>query len=269
MAKEDLETMLDNRRGVRRTRASTTSQIHVAVADACSVMRRGLIHTIEAEPQMRVVASAAHRHDLVQALQQTLPDVLVIDPVGTGDAPVPLVREILSLFPRLKIVIFSPFIEFVPELLATGVQAYVAQKEPDDQLLLAIRAAKARQRFLSPLVQDYIDCHAWPTHRARLGPRELLCLMYMAQGLDNQAICLRMDVELRTVENYVTKIRAKTGCESRAQMIAWYQLAYGDEVGSSAEPCLIRRSKTRFGEMTDVYPGFLVERREHCTEQRT
>ncbi len=249
--------------------AHSTRPIRVAIADVCSVMRRGLIHTIESESQMRVVASAAHRHDLLHALRQSLPDVLVIDPVGTGHAPVPLVREILDLFPRLTIVVFSLFIEFVPELLATGVQAYVAQKEPDDQLLLAIRAAKARQRFLSPLVQDYIDCHAWPTHRARLGPRELLCLMYMAQGLDNQAICLRMDVELRTVENYVTKIRAKTGCESRPQMVAWYQLAYGSGAQSNAELCLIRRSKTGIREIADVYPGFLVERWERSTEQRT
>ncbi len=218
--------------------------ICVIVADACSVMRTGLVQTIEAEPQMRVVASAAHRHDLIHCLRVTRADVLVIDPVGFGDAPVPLMREITQAYPRLGIAVFSAIVDFVPELLATGVHAYVAQKETDDQLHLAIRAAKARQRFLSPLIQDYVDFCALPTDKNRLGPRELRCLMYMAQGLDNQAICLRMDVELRTVENYVSKIRAKTGCDSRMQMIAWYQMVYGEAGSSTVEPRLHRWSDT-------------------------
>ena len=216
----------------------TPSPIYVVVADACSVMRTGLVQTIEAEPQMRVVASAAHRHDLIHCLRMTRADVLVIDPVGFGDAPIPLMREITQAYPRLGVAVFSAIVDFVPELLATGVHAYVAQKETDDQLHLAIRAAKARQCFLSPLIQDYIDCCALPIYKDRLGPRELRCLMYMAQGLDNQAICLRMDVELRTVENYVSKIRAKTGCDSRMQMIAWYQMVYGEAGSSTVEPRL-------------------------------
>lgn len=204
-------------------------------------MRTGLIQTIEAEPQMRVVASVAHRHELIHSLRASEADVLVIDPVGTGNAPVPLMRETSQAFPRLGIVVFSPIVDFVPELLAAGVHGYVAQKEPDDQLHLAIRAAKARQRFLSPLVQDYVDWCALPTDTDRLGPRELRCLAYMAQGLDNRAICLRMDVELRTVENYVSKIRAKTGCDSRVQMIDWHQMVYGDAGSSPVDPRLSRR----------------------------
>ena len=219
----------------------TPQPIFVVVADASSVMRTGLIQTIEAEPQMRVVGSVAHRHELIHSLRASESDVLVIDPAGIGNAPVPLMREISQAFPRLGIVVFSPIVDFVPELLAAGVHGYVAQKEPDDQLHLAIRAAKARQRFLSPLVQDYVDWCALPTDKDRLGPRELRCMMYMAQGLDNRAICLRMDVELRTVENYVSKIRAKTGCDSRVQMIDWYQMVYGDAASSPVNPRLSRR----------------------------
>ncbi|HSH80774.1 MAG TPA: hypothetical protein VLA19_19775, partial [Herpetosiphonaceae bacterium] len=98
--KEAQKTRLVDSHNSNRIRMSTASPIQVAVADACSVMRTGLIQTIEAEPQMRVVANAAHRHGLTQALQLIHADVLVIDPVGMGEAPVPLLREIMRTFPH-------------------------------------------------------------------------------------------------------------------------------------------------------------------------
>ena len=252
----------------RRIRTSTPILIRVAIADACSVMRTGLVQTIEAEPLMHVVASAAHRHDLNQCLQAAQADVLVIDPVGMGDAPVPLMRDLTQAHPSLGVAVFSPIVDFVPELLLAGVHAYVAHKETEDQLRLAIRAAKARQRFLSPLVQDYVDCYILRPNRPRLSPRELRCLAYMAQGLDNQAICLRMDVELRTIENYVSKIRAKTGCDSRMEMIAWYQLVYGGGSSSSTASSLIQWGRTELGNMTWLQSSFQPEQAENYGGQR-
>jgi two-component system response regulator DesR len=206
----------------------TPRPIRVVIADGCSVMRTGLIQTIEAEPQLRVVASTAHHHDLCHCLRTVPADVLVLDPVRLGDAPVPLLRAISQAYPRLRIVVFSAAIDFVSELLVAGAHAVVAQQEADDQLRLAIRAVQGGQRFLSPLVQDYVDRYALPTTKNRLDPAELRCLMYIAQGLDNQDIAARMDVALRTIENRVSNIRAKTGCATRVQMAAWYTRLYGN-----------------------------------------
>ncbi len=201
--------------------------IRVVIADACSVMRTGLTATIESESQMQVIATAAHRHELIPLLHMMPIDVLVIDVAGIGDAPVALLREITQAHPRLGIVVFSATIDFVPELLVVGVKAYVSHEEPDDQLHLAIRAAKAGQRFLSPVVEAYVERCGVPRDKDRLSPKELRCLMYVAQGLDNQEIADRMGVDLRTVQNYVWKIRKKTSCTNRAQMTCWYKRMYG------------------------------------------
>ena len=178
--------------------------------------------------------SVAHRDDLIRMLRATPAHVLVIDLDGMGDAPVALVREITHAHPQVGIVIFSDTLDFTPELLAVGAKAYVSKAEPDELLYLAIRAVKAGQLFLSPLVQDYVDRYALPTTKNRLDPVELRCLMYIAQGLDNQDIAVRMEVALRTIENRVSKIRAKTGCTTRVQMAAWYTRLYGNAGGPMA-----------------------------------
>jgi len=189
---------------------------------------------------MRVVATAAHHFELLRHLAITPAHVLVCDLVELGGAPVPLLRAVKQAYPRLDVVVFSNAVAFVPELRAAGATAYVAKREPADQLHLAIRAAMSGQPFLSPLVQAQVDQRALPTADVRLSAQELLTLRWVAQGLTNREIQLRMDVKLHTVENYIWTIRQKIGVDNRVQMGAWYRRMYS------------RRSPAR--ESLRVYP---------------
>lgn len=207
--------------------------IRVFIADAYPIMRNGLITTIEAEPQMQVVGNVAHPDDLIAHLQSVSVDVLVINLVGMGDGAVAVIRELRRAYPRLAIVVVAGSVDFAPELLEAGVQGYISHAEPDEQLHLAIRAAKARQCFVSPLVQDYTDRCTILTAKHRFVPRELQIIKYMAQGLGTDEIAKCLDLNLMTVRNYVWRIRKKTGWTTWPQMVSWYNATYGSEGGRS------------------------------------
>src|SRR4051794_11037898 len=139
----------------------TSPRIQIIVADDHPAMRRGLTAIIEAEPQMHVVADAGCFQALPNLLARYQAHVLILDLIGMGATPDVYIRQIKQVYPRLAIVIFSAEVDFVSEMLEAGATAYVAKSElEDDHVLLAIRAAKAGQQFLSPRAQEYIDCHA-------------------------------------------------------------------------------------------------------------
>ena len=213
-------------------RISECTPIRILIADGFPVVRTGLITTIETEPQMRVVDSARHREELIPRLKATCVDVVVINVVGMGDAPVTLLPEIRQLHFCVGIVGFAARVDSAPELLAAGMHAYVAYEEPDEHLRLAIRAANARQTYLSPLVQDYVDRYAMLLSQQRFAPRELEIIKYMAQGMSGHEIADCLDMGYRTVRNYVWSIRKKTGWTTWTQMVSWYCTMYGSE-GSS------------------------------------
>ncbi len=190
-------------------------------------MQLGLITAIEAEMQMQVVATASNFHELRPLLCMRTVDVLVIDVVDMGVASVSLLKDFIQTHLQLGIVVFSGSFDFVPELLAVGVRAYVSKKESDDQLRLAIRAVKAGQRFLSPLAQDYVDSCTIHLDRHRLVPTEVRILKLLAQGMDTKPVADYLGISCKTVHNYVSKIRDKTGCTTRTQMVSWYQTLYG------------------------------------------
>ena len=208
--------------------------IGVLIADAYPIMRTGLVTTLESEPQMRVVATATRRHELLPRLRGTAVDVLVINLVGMGDAPVALMREIKKTHPHVGVVVFAATVDFAPELLAAGVHAYISYAEPDEQLHLAIRAAKAGQCYVSPLTQEYMDRCARLTGAQRLVPRELQILKCLAQGMRAREIASSLDLSDMTVHNYISKMRKKIGWSSRTEMVSWYWTMYGSEGGSNA-----------------------------------
>ena len=215
-------------------RAHSRAPIRVLIADAYPVTRTGLIMTVEKEPQMQVVGIASHRHDLIPQLRAASVHVLVINLVGMGGAHVALMGEIKRAHPRLGVVVFAATVAFAPELLAAGVRAYVSYAEPDEHLHLAIRAAKARQTYLSPTVQDYVDRYTILAARHRLAPREIQIIKCIAEGLDTSAIANYMDMSYGTVKNYIWSIRNKTGWTTWPQMVSWYHTTYGSEGGPSS-----------------------------------
>ena len=203
--------------------------IRVIIADAYPVLRTGLIATIEADAHMQVVGTVLHRHELIPQLGTTAVDVLIINLVRLGDAHVSLLHSITRAHPRLGIVVFATVVDFAPELVAAGAHAYVSCTEPDEQLHIAIRAAHAKQRYLSPLTQDYVDRYTRLASKQRFQPRELEIIKCIAAGLDVSATADFLDMRYATVKNYIYCIRNKSGWTTWPQMVSWYHTLYGSE----------------------------------------
>lgn len=201
--------------------------IRLVVADTSPVMRTGMISTIESEPQMKVVGMVAHNDELMPGLRLPCVNVLVTSLAGMGKAPVVTMRKIKQTHPCIGVVILAATADFAPELLAAGVHAYVSYEEPNEHLYLAIRAAKAQQTYLSPLVQDYVDHCTMVAAEHRLAPRELQIIKCIADGRDLSATASFMDMSYGTVKNYVSRIRSKTGWTTWPQMVTWYHTMYG------------------------------------------
>ena len=63
-----------------------------------------------------------------------------------------------------------------------------------------------------------------PAHTlAAVTPAEDQVLQQLLQGLNNRAIAAALVLSPRTVENHISRLLAKTGCQSRTQLLLWAQ----------------------------------------------
>ncbi len=200
--------------------------VHVIIADDHPIVRDGLMATLASTPYLRVVAAAANFQELTTALPTVQADILILDLGGMGSSPLTVIERLTREHPHLAIIVFSSSVDLVPETLRAGAKGYVVKEELSDQLLTAIYAVRAGQTFLSPLAQEYLLRCSVQSSQHRLTPQELSVLKLLAQGLSTTAIADQLGIDPRSVQNYILRLRNKTGCEERIELAAWYQRVY-------------------------------------------
>ena len=161
----------------------------IVVADDHTLVRQGLKHVINAEPDLEVVAEAADGAEAVKRALQDDIDLAIRDismPRLTG---LQAARELARQRPELRVLILSMYDneEFLFEALKAGASGYVLKSGADDDIVDACRAAMRGQSFLYPsavnaLVRDFLERADTESDHDPLTPRELEVLKLIAEG---------------------------------------------------------------------------------------
>src|SRR3954462_16038220 len=152
--------------------------IKILIADDHGVVAEGLKHPIEAQPDLQVVATVPDGREAVRVAKETQPDVVLMDlsmpELNGADAT----RAILERDPKCRVIVLSMYAEreYVRRALKAGAAGYVVKRSAAKEVVEAIRAVHAGQRYLSPRIAEVvIDDYAGDERDdplARLSARE-------------------------------------------------------------------------------------------------
>src|SRR2546423_15532611 len=137
--------------------------IRILIADDHAIVAEGLKHLVEAESDLQVVATVGDGRAAVQVAKEPEPDVELMDlsmpELNGADAA----RAIIDERPECRVIVLSMYAEreYVRRALKAGATGYVVKRSAAKELVEAVRAVHARQRYLSPPVADVgIDDYA-------------------------------------------------------------------------------------------------------------
>jgi two-component system NarL family response regulator len=190
--------------------------IRILIAEDHLIARAGVGAIVNAQPDMTVVAEATNGQQAVALHREHRPDVTLMDmrmPIMTGFEAVAAIR---ADSPNARIVALSTFggDEDIRRALLAGVQAYLTKDVLHDELIEAIRAVHAGQRYLPGPVAAAL---AAQLPRPDLSARELDVLRLIVQGLSNKQIAYTLGIAEHTVKNHVKNILSKLGVDDRTQ----------------------------------------------------
>src|SRR5262249_20309852 len=119
-------------------------------------------------------------------------------------------------FPAARIIALSTFggDEDIRRALLAGAQSYLTKDVLHDELIAAIRAVHAGQKYLPPSVSASLAAQLPPPD---LSSRELEVLKLIVQGLSNKQIGMTLNIAEHTVKNHVKSILSKLAVEDRTQ----------------------------------------------------
>ena len=199
----------------------------VFIVDDHELVRRGLIELIDTEMDLSAVGQAGDVQEALVALTTVVTDVAVLDvrlPDGSG---IELCREIRSLYPDVKVLILTSFLDDEALLGAVlgGASGYVIKDIKNLDLLEAIRKVAVGEVLLDIALVSTV------TNRLRkvsspaseiyeLTDQEQRVLEHIGRGLTNRQIAESMFLAEKTIKNYVSSLLGKLGLERRTQAAA-------------------------------------------------
>jgi DNA-binding NarL/FixJ family response regulator len=199
----------------------------ILLADDHAMVRRGLRHVLDAEPDLDVVAEAEDgRSAVVLALDEEI-DLAILDVTMPRLTGLQAARELLKRRPDLRVLILSMHDneEYFFEALRAGASGYVLKSAADRDLVEACRATMRGQPFIYPdavktLIRDYLE-------RARDGdevpadpltPRESEIVKLIAEGYSNKRIAEELVISEKTVERHRANVLEKLGMHDRVEL---------------------------------------------------
>ena len=202
--------------------------IPIALADNCPLIGRALSALFARSKAYLLIWHARTDRELFHCLSQVRPQVLILDPALAGDgASLHLVQKLHLLHKRLPILIYTATFhrDFPASCMQLGAVGFVSKDSPEDELLMAVQRLADGHLYLNPvLTEDVLRAHISDkgnAHTPSLTPREQQVLEGLVAGLPLKKIASTMGRSVKTVTTYRSRILAKLGCHSNADLFRY------------------------------------------------
>ncbi|MDD2990745.1 MAG: response regulator transcription factor [Zoogloea sp.] len=194
--------------------------LRVVLADDHAVVRTGYRRLLELEDDMQVVADFSDSDSTCQWFSSHQADVLVLDLSMPGRGGLEALARVKARRPELKVLIFSMHDNpaMVAQALKAGADGYLTKSSEPDALIDAVRQVARGGRALSPDIAGALAGEGGQAAHLILSPREFEIFRLLAAGRTVEEIATRLFLSAKTVANYQTGIRQKTGLATTLDM---------------------------------------------------
>lgn len=215
----------------------SSSPIRILVVDDHEMVRKGLVSYLETEDGLEIVGEAENGLQAIEKCKQFRPQVVLMDLIMEKMGGIDATREIKKLFPEIKVIILTSFVDekqIFPALEA-GALSYLLKTSKADDIVKAILSSLNNESIIEPKVASkMLNRMRQPefTLHQTLTTRELEVLALIGQGKTNQEIADALFIGIKTVKTHVSNVLSKLGVDDRTQA-AIYALKH-DLAGESS-----------------------------------
>jgi DNA-binding NarL/FixJ family response regulator len=200
--------------------------VKVVLVDDHDLLRRGIRTMLESEG-FDVVGEAADGSKVLQLMEESLPDVVLIDVVMPNKDGIDATREIKDSFPNVGVVVLSGHDDqqFVFDALKAGASGYLLKTAELEDVVDTVKSVAKGEGKLDPVLASKVLTEFQRYQKDEVGvyqpltPREKQILQHMSEGLPNKTIARRLTISERTVTTHVANIYAKLHVNNRVSAI--------------------------------------------------
>jgi len=199
--------------------------IRVVIADDHTMVRHGLRRVLSSEPDIHIVAEASTGQQVLDTVKSDHVDVVVLDITMPGRNGLEILKELRKSYPKVAVIMLSmhPKDQYGVRVIKAGASAYISKESAPEELVNALRIAARGEKYITPDLAELLARHlerglvTEEPHKL-LSDREYEVMCHIASGRGLTEISKLMNLSVKTVSTYRTRIVEKTGLTSNADM---------------------------------------------------
>lgn len=201
--------------------------IKILIADDHKIVRDGLRGLLDRMPDMEVTAEAESGREALELIEQTSPDVVIMDVNMPDMNGIEATRQIVENNPKVRVLALSMHSDrrYIAEMLKAGASGYLLKECAFEELARAIRNVASGHIYLGPkiadvMVKEYVHLSVKEDGSAFsvLTAREREVLQLLAEGKTTRDIAAALGISVKTIETYRQHIMDKLGLYSIAEL---------------------------------------------------
>lgn len=201
-------------------------KIKIGIVDDHRLVRDGIKSLLQKSEEIEVVLEAQSGEDLIQKLEITEPDVILIDlTMPQGLSGLETIEKSRGIKPWLKFIVLTMHDEaaYILESVKKGALGYLLKNVEADELLLAIHNVHNGGKYFNASISgkmiDSLYGSAVAPQKIQISERELEVLKEVAKGMSTKLIADQLNIGTRTVETHRANLMEKLNAINTAELI--------------------------------------------------
>ena len=205
------------------------STIKIAIADDYKIYRDGLKVGLSADENLEVILEADNGEELLKAIENSLPDVIIMDlkmPVMDG---MEATKEVRKRHPSVKVLVVTMYEDdrFIIHMMENGANGYLLKNAEPDEIRKSIYAVHENGYYFNDLVNKallkklVLKNNLKPSFNKNvdLSERELEVLKLICEEKTASEIAKEIFLSPRSVEGIRQRLIEKIGVRNTAGLV--------------------------------------------------
>src|SRR6187401_1632828 len=201
--------------------------IRVTIFEDNSQLRDGLFNLIEASDGFLCAGAFANCNRVLENIDETKPDVILMDIEMPGINGIEAVRLVKEKFPQVKILMETIFEEDekIFQSICNGAQGYILKNTPPEGILNAIREIYEGGAPMTPIIASKVlrlfkkNLSDLTDESYRLSSREKEILKCLVEGMSYKMIAETCFISADTVNGHIKNIYKKLQVHSKSEAV--------------------------------------------------
>jgi DNA-binding NarL/FixJ family response regulator len=209
--------------------AGRSEDSRILIVDDHPLFQEALGELINREPGWSVCGKAADATDAMRLVEETNPDLVIVDISLGGANGIDLIKSVSGKYPDLPMLVVSMHDEslYSERAIRAGAMGYVTKHEPPKTVKTAIQQVLAGELYLShkmatsliaKLIHGEGDAPK-ETPFQRLTEREFEVFQLLGHGKGARQIAAELNLSVATINSFRARIREKLHLKNSTELL--------------------------------------------------